>query len=187
MQGLTPPLHPAKAVAGPLPRGALPQLLENGKGFAGFSTSRTILHAARNGHISISRQRALACRQEGASLMSLLSLKSLNSLHPRSKSAGNKGSLRSHSWQCKHESASTGPQAIAPWCARAPRVVRGNTLAVLRRSRLSPVRASRTQPGVSVALPPVIKARVSVYRASSARPAMLCGSVCKAEFIIHNS
>ena len=41
--------------------------MEVKKGFAGFSTSRTILHAARNGHISISRQRALACRQEGAS------------------------------------------------------------------------------------------------------------------------
>ena len=25
----------------------------------------------------------------------------------------------------KHELASTGPQAIAPWCGRAPRVVRG--------------------------------------------------------------
>ena len=25
----------------------------------------------------------------------------------------------------KHEPASTGPQAIAPWCGRAPRVVRG--------------------------------------------------------------
>ena len=41
--------------------------------------------------------------------------------------------------------------------------------------RLSPKGASRTQPGVSVALPPEIKARVSVYRASSARPAILCG------------
>ena len=53
MQGLPPPLHPVKA------QGALPQLFRKGKGFAGFSTSRTILHAARNGHISISRQRAL--------------------------------------------------------------------------------------------------------------------------------
>ena len=44
---------------------------------ASFPTSRTILHAARNGHISISRQRALAVhRYRGASLMSLLSLKS---------------------------------------------------------------------------------------------------------------
>ena len=25
----------------------------------------------------------------------------------------------------KHDQASTGPQAIAPWCGRAPRVVRG--------------------------------------------------------------
>ena len=41
---------------------------------------------------------------------------------------------------------------------------------------VSPERASRTQSGVSVALPPVIKARVSVYRASAARPAMLCGN-----------
>ena len=42
-------------------------------------------------------------------------------------------------------------------------------------ARLSPERASRIQPGVSAALPPVIKARDSVYHASSARPAMLCG------------
>ena len=28
----------------------------------------------------------------------------------------------------KHEPASTGPQAIAPWCGRAPRVVRGKIL-----------------------------------------------------------
>ena len=45
----------------------------------------------------------------------------------------------------------------------------------LARQRKSPERATRIQPGVSAALPPVIKARDSVYRASSARPAMLCG------------
>ena len=56
-QGLAPPLHPAKA------QGTLPQFLGKGEGFAGFSTSRTVLHTARNGHISISRQRALMCRQ----------------------------------------------------------------------------------------------------------------------------
>ena len=46
-----------------------------------------VLHAARNGHISISRERALARRQEGASLMSLLSLKSLNLAPPSRVSA----------------------------------------------------------------------------------------------------
>ena len=69
MQGLPPPLHPAKT------QGALPHFFlkeasqEKGaappqhcqKGASLFSTSRTILHAARNGHISMSRQRALAC------------------------------------------------------------------------------------------------------------------------------
>ena len=70
-----------------------------------------------------------------------------------------------------------------------------------RAKRKSPVRAVRLQPGVSVALPPVIKARVSVYRASLARPAMLCGKLATsnwsehrerncgaaAQFIIHES
>ena len=71
----------------------------------------------------------------------------------------------------------------------------------LARQRKSPERATRIQPGVSAALPPVIKARVSVYRASLARPAMLCGKLttsnwsehrerncgAAAQFIIHHS
>ena len=44
-----------------------------------------------------------------------------------------------------------------------------------RDSVQSPERAARLQPGVSAALPPVIQARDSVYRASSARPAILRG------------
>ena len=126
-----PPPHPHEFCRGsrrpctPRKRRALyPNLLEERGGyaaalpegcFAGFSTSRTILHAARNGHISISRQRALACRQEGASLL-------LKSFYPRR---------------------------------------------LARQRAKSPERAARIQPGVQ---PPVIQARVSVYRASSARP-----------------
>ena len=87
----------------------------------------------------------------------------------------------------------------------APRVCRRDARSARkmrpRAKRKSPVRAVRLQPGVSVALPPVIKARVSVYRASLARPAMLCGKLATsnwsehrerncgaaAQFIIHHS
>ena len=63
---------------------------------------------------------------------------------------------------------------------------RAKRTSVLRRSRLSPERATRIQPGVSVALPPVIKARVSVYHASAARPAILCGKARTRCLIYHS-
>ena len=119
--------------------------MEVKKCFAGFSRSCTILHAARNGHISIFRQRALACRQEGVSLMSLLSLKSFYPRAPQALQMRHRASARKKPCKC----------------------------ALARRAQ--EIGASRLQLGVSVALPPVIKARGSVYRASTARPAILRG------------
>ena len=131
------------------------------------STSRTLLHAARNGHISTSRQRALT-RPLGA----FCPMCRMCPMCPITRPSLVPCALRARAH-------------LVSFVPLSLRFARGRIRSLLAPQRSSPVRATRLQPGVSVALPPVIQARVSVYRASSARPATLRGRVAlNSSFII---